>query len=88
MVAPPLKTCRASSRFAPLALALIVSAAVPESAHASTINPTNNAAWGANIGWTNWRPSTAKGVTIAEFVCSGYIWAPNVGWINMGSFRC
>jgi len=52
---------------------------------ASTINTTNHYAWGANIGWTEWRPSAADGVVIAEYVCSGYIWAANVGWINLGS---
>jgi hypothetical protein len=54
-------------------------------AAASTINPTNQSAWGANIGWTNWRPTAADGVVVGEFVCSGYIWAANVGWINFGS---
>jgi hypothetical protein len=51
---------------------------------ASTIDSTNAYAWGANIGWTNWRPSAVNGVVIGEFVCSGFIWAANVGWINMG----
>jgi len=52
---------------------------------ASTIDATNNSAWGANIGWTNWLPSAADGVVVGEFVCSGYAWAANVGWINLGS---
>jgi hypothetical protein len=51
----------------------------------STINATNNSAWGANIGWTNWLPSAADGVVIGEFVCSGYVYGANIGWINMGS---
>src|ERR1700681_3436905 len=51
----------------------------------STINSSNAYAWGANIGWTNWRPSAADGVVIGEFVCSGYIYGANVGWINLGS---
>jgi hypothetical protein len=51
---------------------------------ASTINTTNAYAWGANIGWTNWRPSATDGVVIGEFVCSGYVWGANVGWIHMG----
>ncbi len=46
---------------------------------ASTINPTNKYAWGANIGWTNW-----SGAVIGEYVCSGYIWGANVGWISLG----
>lgn len=51
----------------------------------SSINTTNHYAWGANIGWTEWRPSAADGVVIGEYVCSGYIYAANVGWINLGS---
>lgn len=51
----------------------------------STINATNNSAWGANIGWTNWLPSPADGVVIGEFVCSGYVYGANVGWINVGN---
>ncbi len=52
---------------------------------ASTINATNNSAWGANIGWTNWLPSAADGVVVGEFICTGYVWGANVGWINLGS---
>lgn len=51
---------------------------------ASTIDPANNFAWGANIGWTNWRPSAADGVATGEYVCSGFVYAANVGWINLG----
>lgn len=66
-----------------LLLGLIV---LPLTARAtSTINSTNAYAWGANIGWTNWLPSTADGVVVGEFICSGYIYAGNVGWINMGN---
>jgi hypothetical protein len=52
---------------------------------ASTINATKAYAWGANIGWTNWRPSPANGVSIGRYICSGYIYGANVGWINLGS---
>jgi hypothetical protein len=55
----------------------------------STIDLTNNSAWGANIGWTNWRPdfdaTNTEGVVVGEFICSGYIYASNVGWINLGN---
>ncbi|MFN2507705.1 MAG: hypothetical protein ABR589_02920 [Chthoniobacterales bacterium] len=33
----------------------------------------------------NWRPSAADGVSIGEYICSGYIYGANVGWINMGN---
>src|SRR3981081_1986750 len=51
----------------------------------STINSTNAYAWAANLGWTNGRPSAADGVVISEFVCSGYIYGANFGWINVGN---
>ena len=51
----------------------------------STIDATLNEGWGANIGWTNWLPSTANGAVVGEYVCSGYVYGANVGWINLGS---
>jgi hypothetical protein len=70
-----------------LLLALTVAASIAHAA--STIDTTNEYAWGANIGWTNWRPdfdgANTEGVVVNEFVCSGYVYAANVGWINMGS---
>jgi hypothetical protein len=51
----------------------------------TTINSTKAFAWGANIGWTNWRPSNADGVSIGAYICSGYIYGANVGWINVGN---
>lgn len=51
----------------------------------STINSTNSYAWGANLGWINWKPSANDGVVIGEFICSGWIWTANAGWINVGN---
>ena len=51
---------------------------------ATTINPAHSMAWGANIGWLNWRGDVANGAVIGEYVCSGFVWAANVGWINLG----
>jgi hypothetical protein len=56
------------------------------SAHAATtIDATNQFAYGANIGWVNWGGDTTNGAVIGEYVCSGYIYSANVGWINLGS---
>src|SRR5438445_9515799 len=55
------------------------------SANATTINPTNKYAYGANIGWIDWRGDTNNGAVIGEYVCSGFIYSANVGWINLGS---
>ncbi len=52
---------------------------------ASTINVGNRFAYGANIGRVNWRPSSAAGATMGEYVCSGFLYAANAGWINLGS---
>ncbi len=51
----------------------------------STISPGNPYSYGANIGWMNWRTSSADGVDIGEYVCSGYIYGANVGWIHLGN---
>lgn len=60
--------------------------AVPLGARgASTIDPSLNKGWGANIGWTNWLPSAVDGAAVGEYVCSGNVYAANVGWINLGS---
>ena len=62
---------------AALALPLMVRAA-------STISDTNAYAWGGNIGWTNCKPDATNGVSVGEYICWGYIYAANVGWINVG----
>src|SRR6267143_4588872 len=51
----------------------------------TTINPANRHAYGANVGWMDWRADGANGARIGEYVCSGYLYAANVGWINLGS---
>lgn len=52
---------------------------------ATTINPANNSAYGANFGWINARGDVANGAVIGQFVCSGYLWGANIGWISLGS---
>lgn len=51
---------------------------------ATTINPVNRFAYGANIGWINWRGDVANGAVIGANVCSGFIWSANCGWIHLG----
>ena len=53
-------------------------------AGASTINPSNRFAYGANIGWVNWRGDVTNGAVIGEFICSGYLYSASVGWIHLG----
>lgn len=45
---------------------------------------TNYCAWGENVGWINARPSPADGAVIGEYVCQGYLYAANTGWIDLG----
>jgi hypothetical protein len=52
---------------------------------ATTINPTDRHAYGANLGWQDWRGDTNNGAVIGEYVCSGYIYSANAGWIHLGS---
>ena len=52
---------------------------------ATTIDPVNKYAYGANLGWMDGRGDTNNGAVIGEYVCSGYVYSANVGWINLGS---
>ena len=52
---------------------------------ASTIDPANRYAYGANLGWLDGRGDTNNGAVIGEYVCSGYLYAANAGWINLGN---
>jgi hypothetical protein len=52
----------------------------------TTIDASHQDSYGANIGWMNWlADSSADGVSIGEFICSGWVYGANVGWINIGS---
>lgn len=52
---------------------------------ATTIDAANQFAWGPNIGWIGCRGDATNGAVIGEYVCSGYLYAANAGWINLGS---
>ena len=68
-----------------LTAALIVSVVVGFGARGATsINSANRFAYGANIGWVDWRGDVANGAVISQFVCSGYIYSANIGWIHLG----
>ncbi len=40
-------------------------------------------AWGENIGWINFEPSSGPGVSVTDTEVTGYAWAENAGWIKM-----
>ena len=66
--------------------ALLLSVALAGAARAATtIDAANAEAYGANIGWVNWRGDVTNGAVIGEFICSGYTYSANCGWINLGN---
>jgi hypothetical protein len=51
----------------------------------SNVAAESSYAWGANIGWVDWCPDLTLGAEFGQFVCSGYLYAPNAGWISVGN---
>ncbi len=68
-----------------LFLLLLAPFLVGEIHAATSIGAANRFSFGASIGWIDWRGDTNNGAVIGEFVCSGYVWAANAGWINLGN---
>ena len=66
-------------------LCLTFDSQISSSIASTTVDATNRCAYGANIGWMDGRGDTNNGAVIGEYVCSGYIYAANVGWISLGS---
>ena len=57
----------------------------PVLAHAATnVDNTANDAYGANIGWVNCQGDVTNGAVVGEFICSGYLYSANCGWIHLG----
>jgi hypothetical protein len=52
---------------------------------ATSMNPVNHLAYGANVGWIDWRADGENGAVVGDYVCSGSIYGANVGWINLGN---
>jgi hypothetical protein len=54
--------------------------------HAATsIDAVNKRGYGADVGWLDFRGDTNSGAVIGEFVCSGYLYGANLGWLHLGS---
>ena len=51
----------------------------------TTIDAANSNAYAANIGWISFLGDTTHGAVIGEYVCSGYVYSADVGWINLGN---
>jgi len=53
----------------------------------STINTNTHFAWAGNLGWLDFRPerpNPGDGVRVGDTFLSGYVYAANIGWINLG----
>src|ERR1044071_159720 len=68
-----------------LLASILLTASLAAAPGATTINGVNKYSYGANLGWMDWRGDTNNGAVIGEYVCSGYLYAANVGWIHLGS---
>ena len=64
-----------------------VSAAATTMIAPTNIDPVHQYAWTENAGWTSWRDAgdAAQGVRIGNRFLSGFVWAENVGFINLGN---
>lgn len=54
---------------------------------ATTISGTNRFAFGANVGWINFRPdqpASPNGIVFGEYFLSGFAFGANFGWIDFG----
>jgi len=63
---------------------LIIFVALASSWAGTTIDPVNKFAYGPNVGWMDWTGDSVHGVVVNDYYCSGYLYAANVGWINLG----
>lgn len=50
----------------------------------SSIDATDRYAWGANIGWIDWRADGTNGAVFSRQFASGWLWSANIGWIHLG----
>jgi hypothetical protein len=74
-------------RFLGICMLVAVIGSAPGARAQSSIstNLTNRCAWAANAGWIDFAPTQRDGAVIGEFVCWGYLYSGNVGWIQLGN---
>ena len=64
---------------------MLVTMFMSSNVFAQNIDPLNDGAkyaYGENVGWANFKPSTS-GVTVRDGKVTGYVWQENIGWINL-----
>jgi hypothetical protein len=52
---------------------------------ATSIDSAHPHAYGANVGWVNFRGDVANGAVLGYTFCTGYVWSANCGWICLGN---
>ncbi|MCC5840062.1 MAG: hypothetical protein JJT96_08060 [Opitutales bacterium] len=52
---------------------------------ATTIDLDEAHAWSPAAGWLDWRGHGNQGAVMGRYVCEGFVWAPNIGWIHLGN---
>lgn len=65
-------------------LTLLTTAALTVEA-GTTIDAFNRDAYGANVGWLNFRGDVTHGAAIGLYFSTGHVWSANCGWISLGS---
>jgi len=51
----------------------------------TTINTSKKWAWSSSVGWIDCRADPTNGVAVSQYICSGYMYSPTVGWVCMGN---
>jgi hypothetical protein len=52
---------------------------------ASTIDPVNRFAYGANLGWINFENAGAPRVDLSTGRMAGFAWSANCGWSSLSN---
>jgi hypothetical protein len=55
--------------------------------YAGNIDPDGDGsryAYGENVGWIDFKPSSGDGVTVGPTAVTGFAWGENTGWLSLG----
>jgi len=67
-----------------LAIALLACGTTLAASTNTTVSTSNKWAWSSSSGWLNCRTDITNGVAVGEYVLSGYMYSPTIGWIHLG----
>lgn len=66
-------------------IGVVIVAAATDSGHsigAQAPSTDDRSAYAENVGWLNFEPAHATGVTVSNTAVTGYAYGENIGWIN------